>query len=41
MEYVVLLSLILLCYAWLGNRERIVRYLRLRRLHVTKRHGRL
>ena len=23
MEYVVLLSLVLLCYGWLGNRERI------------------
>ncbi len=41
MEYIVLLSLILLCYAWIGNRERIVRYLRLQCLHVAKRLGRL
>ena len=41
MEYVVLLDLTLLCYAWLGARQRIVRSLRLRRSQVTNRHRRI
>ena len=38
MEYVILLSLTLLCYAWLGNRERIVHIVRLRRVRRLHEH---
>ena len=45
MEYIVLIGLTLLCYGWLGNQERITRFVRQhlehRRPGVTRRDRRM